>query len=396
MLIDIALLLVALPVLVLATYLFTLAAFSIQPPVSQYRLPPRLRFDVVVPAHNEESGISETVRSLLSLDYPETLRRVMVVADNCTDSTAQRASEAGATVLVRSDQARRGKGYALAYAFERSLAEGTADAIVVVDADTSVSPNLLLAFAHRLEAGARAAQSDNGVRNPQASWRTRLLFLAFTLFIRTRSLGRERLGCSVGLRGNGMCFAASVLREIPHQAFSVVEDLEYGIRLGQAGYRVHYAGEARVLSDMVVGADASRVQRQRWEGGRFQMARQHTLPLLRSAIAKRDRVLFDLGLDLAVPPLAYLAAAAALGTVVSALISLSVGYPLVALWVWGASLTALCGYVARGWYLSKTGLRGLMALLYAPVYLFWKLGLVLGRRKPSNKSWARTPRERRP
>src|SRR5439155_20947412 len=114
------------------------------------------------------------------------------------------------------------------------------DAVVVVDADTSVSENLLLAFASRLETGAAACQSDNVVRNPDASWRTRLLAVALVLFNSVRSLGRERLGLSTGLRGNGMCLSARLLREAPHDAVSVVEDLEYGIRIGLAGHRVRF------------------------------------------------------------------------------------------------------------------------------------------------------------
>ena len=101
-----------------------------------------------------------------------------------------------------------------------------------------------------------------------------------------------------------MCFTHAVLREVPHEAFSIVEDLEYGIRLGRAGHRVHYAWEAEVLGEMVSGEKASRSQRRRWEGGRWAMTRQFGLPLLaRGACASATRVLLDLAMDLLVPPL---------------------------------------------------------------------------------------------
>src|SRR5205823_3666605 len=102
---------------------------------------------------------------------------------------------------------RRGKGYALAHAFEHALDDGFADAVAVVDADTSVSPNLLRAFAGRFDRGAVAAQAEYGVSNPEASWRTRLMVIALSLFHTLRSLARERLGVSAGLRGNGMAFS---------------------------------------------------------------------------------------------------------------------------------------------------------------------------------------------
>ncbi|MEW6070969.1 MAG: glycosyltransferase family 2 protein [Planctomycetota bacterium] len=391
---DLLLLLAALPVLGAAGYLLVLTLASRRGP-APVPGPPERRFDIVVPAHDEEEGIASTVQSLLALDYPPEKRRILVVADNCTDATAERARAAGASVLVRDDPSRRGKGYALALAFERSLAEGTADAIVVVDADTTVSANLLAAFAARLAAGAPAIQAVYGVRNPDASWRTRLLAIAFSLVGTVRGLGRERLRCSAGLHGNGMCFAAGVLRSVPHAAFSLVEDLEYTIRLGRAGHRVHFVAEAEVRADMAAGGEAARIQRRRWEGGRREIARRHALPLVWRGLAAPDRVLLDLGLDLAVPPLATLGAAAAGGTAAALLAAWSLGTSLAAVGIWGGSLAALLAYLMRGWWLSGTGLRGLGVLLYAPVYLAWKLGLALGRDR-SQGAWLRTPRERQP
>jgi 1,2-diacylglycerol 3-beta-glucosyltransferase len=189
-------------------------------------------FDVIVPAHNESVGIVATVASLRAMQYPASQFRILVVADNCTDDTAERASAAGATVLVRQHATEKGKGYALAHAYAASLADGFASAVVVVDADTSVTPNLLTAFSARFAAGASAVQAEYGVRNAQASWRTRLMVIALTLFHGVRSLGRERLRVSCGLRGNGMGFSVATIRRVPPRAFSIVEDVEYGVALG--------------------------------------------------------------------------------------------------------------------------------------------------------------------
>ncbi|HCF58181.1 MAG TPA: glycosyl transferase family 2, partial [Myxococcales bacterium] len=162
---DAALLLLALPVLFVCGYLGLLALLSarVSPPPA---VAPTARFDFLVPAHDEEGGIARTVRSLLAVDYPAELRRVVVVADNCSDRTAERARQAGARVIERRDPERRGKGHALALAFEHSLQEGFADAVVVVDADTVVAPNLPRAFAAHLAAGAQAMQAEYGVLNP--------------------------------------------------------------------------------------------------------------------------------------------------------------------------------------------------------------------------------------
>jgi 1,2-diacylglycerol 3-beta-glucosyltransferase len=390
---DGALWLAALPVLLAAGYLLLLTLFSAPRPTPA-DASRTARFDLIIPAHDEEAGIAATVRSLRHVDYPVELRRLIVVADNCRDETAKRAREAGAEVLERRDPERRGKGYALELAFERSLAAEFADAVVVVDADTVVSSNLLRVFSAHLGAGATAVQAHYRVRNAEASWRTRLMSIAFALFHAVRSQGRERLGLSAGLRGNGMCFTTGLLREVPHRAFSIVEDLEYGIRIGLAGHRVHYAAEAEALGDMVAGAGGSGSQRRRWEGGRFQMAREHALPLLRRAVAARSALLLDLALDLLVPPLAYLGAGAALGVAAAAGLSWIAGRPLGVLWAFAAALAALALYVARGWWLSGTGLRGLGALLYAPVYLAWKVWLGLRGGGAKAGEWVRTRRER--
>src|SRR4029078_53726 len=92
--------------------------------------------------------------------------------------------------------------------------------------------NLLSAFAARFEAGAAAVQAEYGVRNALLSWRTRLMTIALAPFHGARSLARERLGLSCGLRGNGMGFSRAILRAHPYNAFSIVEELEDCLALG--------------------------------------------------------------------------------------------------------------------------------------------------------------------
>jgi 1,2-diacylglycerol 3-beta-glucosyltransferase len=395
MMINLLLLAVCIPVFACCGYLFVLTLLSLRPLMPVQGLA-TTRFVVVIPAHDEQLNIAHTVRSVLAADYPESLRRVLVVADNCADETARLAREAGAVVLERNDAGRRGKGYALAAAFRHVLKEGNADAVVVVDADTRVTPNLLKAFASRLRAGALAVQAGNTVGNREASWRTRLMAVAFALFNGLRSIARDRAGLSCGLRGNGMALSVRALREVPYEAFSLVEDLEYGVRLGQAGHRVWYAGEASVLSEMVTGERASRSQRRRWEQGRRRLARELAPRLALDALRKRSLLQLDLAADLLVPPLSSVSLAALAGVVASAA-ALARGYvawPVVAAW---ALCTAMLGtYVARGVFLSGAGVRGFVDLAAAPAYVAWKLLVLL--RAERRGEWIRTTREgeRRP
>src|ERR1700690_972543 len=393
MFVNLAIAALSLPVLAWTAYLGMLALLSRANRAPPYARPPQARFDIVVPAHDEEIGIGATVESLLAVDYPRDLYRVIVVADNCRDSTAKRAAQAGASVIERNDPTKRGKGYALEHAFERILAEGLSDGVVVIDADTKVSPNLLQAFAARLRAGACAAQAEYGVANRTASWRTRLMHIALTLFHDVRSRARERLGVSAGLRGNGMLFATSLLRAIPHDAFSIVEDVEYGIKLGLAGHRVHYVGEAEVLGEMVTGEGASRSQRRGWEGGRWMLARHHAARLVGVGLRRRSLVILDLAADLLVPPLSYVALALLTGVVTSAAwVALGRG----AVWAfapWCASAVCFTVYVARGAWLARVGPRVALDLLWAPVYMIWKVVLALRASPSGEQEWVRTARE---
>jgi glycosyltransferase involved in cell wall biosynthesis len=386
--IDVALAAAGVPALAASSYLGVLALLARRqrPPSAPAA---RMTFDVLVPAHNEQSEIGGTVESLLEVDYPRAHFRVVVVADNCTDATASRAAAAGARVLVRDDPNQRGKGYALAFAFDRSLAEGFADAVVVVDADTVVSANLLSAFAARFAAGAQVLQAEYGVRNSMSSWRTRLMTIALAAFHGVRSLARDRLGLSCGLRGNGMAFSRGILRQVPPSAFSIVEDLEYGLQLGRAGVRVQYAGEAKVFGQMVTSEHASRSQRQRWESGRRTIVRQQGMPLLEEAWRRRNLVLFDLLVDLVVPPVGELVAFIAAGAALCAI----VGHGGVAAWIWGLSFAGVALYVLRGWMLSGIGLHGFLDLMWAPAYVAWKLTLWLRHKGQRPIEWIRTTRE---
>lgn len=216
--------------------------------------------------------------------------------------------------------------------------------------------------------------------------------VAFALVNDLRSLGRERLGLSCGLKGNGMCFSVEALRRVPYQAFSVVEDLEYGIQLAEAGMRVHYVAEECVRGEMVAGELASRSQRLRWEGGRRAMARSHGLRLLRRALSLRSPMLLDLSLELLVPPLAVVAGYAVMGSATSAVLVGAGRASAAGLVPWLLVWVFLCIYLVRGLQLAGLGLRGAATLAWAPIYLLWKMLLHLRTARQRPDEWVRTAR----
>lgn len=349
-----------------------------------------LRFDIVIPAHNEGAVIARTLASMSTIAWPSSHYRVIVVADNCTDDTADIARASGALVWERNDPAHRGKGYALAHAFEQCRREAVADAVIVVDADSDVTPNLLQAFAARIARGAAVIQAAHGIRNARSSWRSALTAIAYGAFHFLRSRARERLQVSCGLRGNGMCFALPFLQQFPYRAYSLAEDVEYGIELGLQGVRVWYVDEGGVAAEAADNPAAAGRQRQRWEGGRRALLKQYGLALGRAAVREHSAICLDLLLDLLIPPLSqlvvWLAVLSACATVASAWLP---GF-LPWLGIYAACFTSIALYVFRGWQLSGTGLFGLRALLRAPVFVIWKLYARLVNRKTSQ--WIRTDR----
>ena len=390
-LLNLLLLALSLPAGLACAYLLACTMLSARAPPPP-RSARRMRFDVFVPAHDEETVIARTVANLRRLDWPADRFRVIVIADNCSDATSSIATQAGARVFERTNLDLRGKGYALKHAFEQSAAESWADAVVVIDADAEASANLLEAFAARIERGACAVQAHYGVLNPFASWRTRLITIAKAAFHIVRSRARERVGVSCGIRGNGWCVTHALLARVPYRAFSLTEDLEYGIDLGLAGFRVQYADEAHSDADMVSGEQIARKQRQRWEHGRFELVRAKSMTLLRTAYLRRSAVCFDLALDLLVLPLSYVTLN------VCALIALAAltawWLPALQVWLWiGLGCAAsLMLYVLRGWRLSGIGAQGLLDLARAPGFLLWKILLMMRRR--SSDEWVRTDREK--
>src|SRR5205085_1359385 len=149
--------------------------------------------------------IRRVAGSLQAVDYPAELYCLHVIADNCSDRTAQLALSLGARVYERNDPSLRGKGYALRWLFGRLLADAASgDVFVIVDADSLVNRGFLRALDRRLSAGAVAIQAYDTVLNMEASWGTALRYVAFALLHYLRPLGRKWFGGSAGLKGNGM------------------------------------------------------------------------------------------------------------------------------------------------------------------------------------------------
>ncbi|MBK1643687.1 glycosyl transferase family 2 [Thiocapsa imhoffii] len=352
-------------------------------PAALHEAQPIGRIAILVPAHDEAAGITQTVVSLLTCDPGAAGYDVVVIADNCQDETAALARAAGARVMERQDPQRRGKGYALDYAFGLLLAEPY-DAFLVVDADTRVAPNLVTAGRRVFSQGAVAVQCGYRINNPEASLRARLRDIAWMAFNVLRLRGRERWGLSVGLLGNGFGLTRETLIAVPYEATSVVEDMEYHLRLIGSGRRVTFIPDTMVWSDAPHDRRAGAVQRARWEGGRFRMIRDWTPILTRRVLAGERRLLEPL-LELLLLPLAF--------HVLLLLLALIPPFGPTRLYaLFGLLLVVVHVLVAIR--IGRGGWRDLLALASAPLYIFWKLTIVraIGRASRTDAAWVRTDR----
>ncbi len=228
---------------------------------------PTHTFAVVIPAHDEELGLPATVRSVLASDYPANRLRVLVVADNCADRTADVARRLGIECLERHDLANRGKGYALALAIPHALAGG-ADAVVILDADCELGRDTLRQMDAALAAGAQAVQAARVPRNPDAG-PAAVVSAVGSAIENAVSAGRCRLGGSAPLRGSGMAFARAVLEKHPWSSYGLTEDAEYGAELARAGVRVRFLPDAVVRGEVPAEVSALARQRKRWRAALY-------------------------------------------------------------------------------------------------------------------------------
>lgn len=387
----VGLILLQLPTALMVLYLDLLSVAALRWRHTPAPAATRQRFAVLIPAHDEELLLPRLLESLARLDYPNDRYDVHVVADNCTDSTASVASRRDARVHERHDEQAQGKGYALQWLLSRLKDELTStpyDAYIIVDADTIVSPNFLSVMNDHLARGDAAIQCYYGVLNSGDSWPSALRYAALALYNGLRPRGRDTLGLSAGLRGNGMCFASSVVERFGWGAFTLAEDAEFHLRLVEAGIRVAYAPDATVLAEMPTSLRQARSQNVRWERGRLQMLHRFGPRLLHDGIARRDPVRLDAMAEQLIPPLSVLTGTVTAMCALTTILRAHGARRLAVVVLLGQIM-----YVLTGLFLAKANLRVYLALMFTPLYVVWKLWVyVAAAMHLRDERWVRTAR----
>lgn len=351
----------------------------------------RPRLCVLVPAHNEANGIGATVEGLRSQ-----LRdgdRLWVIADNCSDNTAELARCAGATVLERFNDQERGKGYAISFGLEQLDADPP-EVIVLVDADCTLSDNALDTLSRLALVEQRPVQGEYLLTAPDSTTpRSSISALALIVRNRVRPLGLLRFGWPCHLTGTGMAFPWDLIRNTPALGDNLVEDLVMGLDMAVAGHSPLFCPSVKVRSTLPDSEQGSTSQRTRWEHGQLATLLDRGPKLLAAGLRQRRPELIVLALDLMVPPLALLTTALGASTCVSGLLGVAARKPLLAMLPSLAGLALVGSGTVAAWARYARDAVPLRTLAMAPAYVGWKIPMYVSLIvKGKQKSWVRTER----
>jgi cellulose synthase/poly-beta-1,6-N-acetylglucosamine synthase-like glycosyltransferase len=332
-----------------------------------YRAPrpaqqPELRFLVLVPAHNEEQVIAYGLGSIVDELRPGD--SVLVVADRCTDRTAEIARSFGALVLDRGPDDPPGRAAARQAGLEHARTLEW-DAVLMLDADSVIEPGFFAACESAMASGAPAVQarSESGLGRSVAQ---EAAIAAFTLQGITMPRGRDRLGLSVRLRGTGMAIRRDLALAHRFRA-PASEDLFFTLDLMLDGIRCRHVDAARLRSQGESSWGAFGGQKVRYEAGRMAAAREYLPRLLRRTIDRRDAACLEAAWFLATPPFAVGALSLLLAAPVAAIAD---AWALAA--VFGAAFGLLVLALVTGLIQARARPRTWLALCAAPWYLVWK------------------------
>ena len=346
---------------------------------------------ILIPAHSEELILPETLRLLLP--HLGADDRVLVVADNCSDSTAEVARGFGVGVVERSSIDQRGKGYALAYGLE-NLAASPPKWIIVFDADCRwVGDGLDRLIRTATQTGEVCQGAYVIAPSLKVGTKQQISNFAYMVKNLARAQGWSRIGGSCQIFGSGVIFPWAALHKADLASGEIVEDMKLGIDLAIEGHYARFVPDVMSESDGAPSTEATSGQRTRWEQGHLRSIVRFAPRLLWAALRKFRPKLLLLALDLIVPPLTFL-------------LILATGWMAICLILWQTELIRPLALICT---LSLVGLVSLSltavwlkfgrryvsvgSLLRVPAYMAWKLPIyarLLMRRGLTN--WNRTAR----
>jgi cellulose synthase/poly-beta-1,6-N-acetylglucosamine synthase-like glycosyltransferase len=305
------------------------------------------RVAVIVPAHNESVGLVPTLQDVKpQLGAGD---RLIVVADNCTDDTAEIAAASGAEVIVRNDPERIGKGFAMGWGITH-LSQDPPDFVLFVDADCRLQADLVEGLKRACHQVQRPVQALFMMRSAENS-PINQSFAEFAWVLRNwvRPLGLRNLRGPVQLMGTGMMFPWNAISSVPLASGHLVEDLKLGLDLAETGRAPYFFPFVKVTSIFPTSVKGTESQRQRWVQGHLATIGRFVPRLLTVGLMRGDVNVLVLALDLLVPPLSLLALLMVVTMVMTSSVTL-LGGPWLPTLIAGGNLLGFILCVVLAWF----------------------------------------------
>jgi len=373
-------------------HVFLAVAYFLTADRAKVDAPRTRRYLLFIPAHNEEIMIGRILTSLKSVDYLPEKVDVRVIADNCTDRTAEIARSYGVGVLTRGDESKKGKGFAIAWAM-KEVDLSVFDAVVIADADNLIDPNFFHGLDEVMDAGFKAVQCNNCLANSNETAFTKVIHLSRTINNELYHHAKYRIGLSSYLMGNGMCFTTGLLGDHPWATGTIAEDYEYYARLASCDVPVGFAANSRLYHQESRDLRQASKQRLRWSSGRFQVAKRYGLTLIKKGLKDRNFRMIDASFPLILPNLSLMVNMTAAALAAAVVVNHFHPLPFVVPWLI-VLITLEVAYFASGMFLARMPVfTFLFALGFAPFFLLWKACIdVLGISGRRAGQWGRSTR----
>lgn len=383
-------------VLLILVYFFTISVFGWKKRKENCKnIIPTNKYAIIIAAHNEETVIRNTIYSVKAMNYPEENFEVYVVADNCTDNTAQIARDCGAVVYERFDAVKKGKGQALNWMLDILFAsENTYDAVCILDADNLVSKDFLLQIDRKMQQGYKVVQGYRDMKNPWDSWITSSYSITYWLANRLCQLPRQYLGMNCTLTGSGYAVSTDILREIGWEIETLTEDVEFYFQLCLNDIKIGWAHEAVIFDEQPITLSQSWKQRTRWMQGHFSCCFIYGKQVFSKLLEEKSLQSFDT-LIMLLYPFLYVVGSLLLGlqgmkTVLAQIDDVNLRTIII------FTAVSLCSFLLQNIYSfsvlvneKKANRNIIMGLIVLPIFNFtWIPIMVQGYLSRKNKDWA--------
>lgn len=243
------------------------------------------RFAALISARNEAAVIGQLLDTINGQNYPSEMRHAIVIADNCTDNTAEVARQHGATVFERFNSQQVGKGYALTYAFQKiaeTFGDDYFDAYIVIDADNLLDEQYFAEMNKMFCQGYRVMTSYRNSKNFGENWISAGYGVAFLREAKFLNNARMMLGSSCAVSGTGFLVSSEVIRERSGWNYHLLtEDIEFTVDSVIRGERIGYCGTAMLYDEQPTTFRQSWNQRMRWSRGFYQIVLKYGRTLTR-------------------------------------------------------------------------------------------------------------------